>query len=117
LSPAFIEAIVCNWCTKARPRFRVHRLQSNQVICDYCLDWQQHALDVLGGAPPRGCQGCCKTWAMLSAMTPGDQVRMYVVPKDGIYQLLCAACIKPYLPKTPQLYKGTKFGTDTLKLL
>ena len=46
----------------------------------------------------------------------GAEVRMYVVPKDGIYQLLCAGCVKPYLPKRKDLYRGTKFGTETLKI-
>ncbi len=117
MTPAFIETLVCNWCGRNRPKYRIHRLHSKQVICDYCLDWQKHALDVLAGETPRGCQGCVKTWQQLSAETPGDQVRMYVVPKDGIYQLLCKACVIPYLPKTSALYKGTQFGAETLKIL
>jgi len=41
---------------------------------------------------------------------------MYVVPKDGIYQLLCACCVRPYVGKRADLYAGTRFGKETLKL-
>lgn len=117
MAPVFIETVLCHWCQKHKPRFLAHRLASNQVICQYCLDWHFHALDFLGGAPPQGCQQCLKTWQQLSDETPGTQVRLYVVPKDNILQLLCAACVRPYLPKQSQLYKGTRFGAEALKIL
>jgi len=41
---------------------------------------------------------------------------MYVVPKDGIYQMLCSACSRPYVSKRADLYRGTEFGRKTLKL-
>jgi hypothetical protein len=110
-----METAACSWCTKHRPLWRVHRLASNQVICDYCLEWHYRALDFLGGAPPAGCQVCEKSWQLLSDSTPGAVVRLYVVPKDGYLQLMCAACVAPYLPKQKQLYKGTRFGAEALK--
>jgi hypothetical protein len=116
MSPALIETVLCNWCTKFRPKFRVHRLTSNQVICDYCMAWHNHALEFLGGAIPVGCQVCQRSWDTLRDTTPGEQVRLYVVPKDGYLQLMCLACVKPYLPKTKHLYKGTQFGAEALKL-
>jgi hypothetical protein len=116
LAPQFIAAVQCHWCSKFRPAFRTHRLLSNQVICDNCLDWHAHALEFLGGHLPAGCQRCQRTWAQLRDEIPGVEVRMYVVPRDGIYQLLCAACVKPYLPKQAGLFRGTKFGKETLKL-
>jgi hypothetical protein len=103
---------VCNWCSRTRPRSRVHALQSGQSICDYCLDWHFHAMDFLGGAVPRGCQGCNSPWDALQARTPGDAVRMYVVPKDGINQMLCHSCTLAYAAKRPDLYKNTKFWTE-----
>jgi hypothetical protein len=111
-----VVAVKCNWCTKFRPKWRIHKLQSNQVICDHCLDWHYHALEFLGGAPPRGCQVCHKTWAHLQDETPDVKIRMYVVPKDSILQLLCRACVLPFLPKQSHLYKGTQFGRDSLKV-
>jgi hypothetical protein len=111
-SAAAIEVQRCNWCSRWLPRFRSHRLASNQVICDYCLEWHFQALDVLGGAIPRGCQGCGKTGADLRAITLDADVRFYAVPKDGIYQLLCRECVKPYMPKRADLYRGTQAGKD-----
>lgn len=119
MSPTLIETVTCNWCTRNRPRFRIHRLASNQAICDYCLEWHYHALAFLGGEEqPEGCQVCGKTWSVLREEAfPAAQVRLYVVPKDQILQLLCKTCIQPYLPKTAQLYKGTKFGAEGLKTI
>lgn len=105
-----VVALRCHWCQKFRPEFRVHRLASHQVICDYCLEWHQRALDLLAGTPPPGCQKCERSWAALQDAAPGTQVRLYVVPKDGLYQLLCASCVRPYLPKRAELYKNTEFG-------
>ena len=110
------ELLRCNWCSKQLPRFRVHTLASGQHICDYCLDWHQHTMAFVGGeCLPRGCQVCGVTWEQLHNSTVGVEVRMYGVPKDGIYQLLCAACARPYVAKRADLYKGTQFG-EHLKL-
>ncbi len=112
-----LVAIRCSFCSKQRPSFRVYRLTPGQVICDHCLDWHFHALEFLAGGVARGCQECQTSWAVLRDSTASVEVRMYVVPKDGIYQLLCATCVQRYLPKRSDLYKGTQFGSETLKLL
>jgi hypothetical protein len=65
---------------------------------------------------PLGCQECGASWVALRDSTPGVEVRMYVVPKDGIYQLLCGQCVLPYAGKRADLYAGTKFGKETLSL-
>ena len=112
-----LVTIQCHWCSKFRPEFRVHKLASNQVICDYCLAWHMHALEVLGGAVPEGCQECGST---LREMRDADPLliaaRFYVVPKDGIHQVLCAACKDVYTAKRADLYRGTQFGRQDLKL-
>jgi hypothetical protein len=90
----------------------VHRLQSNQVICDYCLEWHFHALDFLGGAVPKGCQECGRPWEEIQNPTPGSATRMYVVPKDGIQQLLCESCVLPYAAKRQDIYGNTQFSKD-----
>lgn len=101
----------CNWCSKERPHHRVHRLQSNQVICDHCLEWHLHALDFLGGAPPKGCQECDRTWDELRNENPAAlDVRMYIVPKDGINAMLCERCAIPYTRKRMDLYRDTEYG-------
>jgi hypothetical protein len=100
-------AVRCNWCSKQKPEFRVHRLTTGQVICDDCLDWHMHALDVMGGNMPRGCQECGAAWEQVLG---AEQMRVYIVQKDGIYQVLCRACIQSYTPKRGDLYKGTRYG-------
>lgn len=108
----------CNFCSKPRPEFRFHRLTTGQIICDYCLEWHMHALEFLGGAPPRGCQECGVTFEALRAASPDVEIaiRMFVIPKDGIYQLLCQACAAPYVQKRNDLYRGTRFGKEVLKI-
>jgi hypothetical protein len=106
----------CNYCSRELPRFRLHQVTQAQTVCDDCLDWHFHALEVLAGAPPAGCQGCYLSWQELSDRTPGVQVRMYVMPRDGIMQLLCTKCAREYLPARKDLFKGTQFGTEVLKI-
>lgn len=115
--PLLLESVRCSYCSKSRPRFRVHHLVSQQVICDYCLDWHNHAIEFLGGStPPRGCQGCGITWETLRDSVLGVEVRMWVVMKDGIYQILCKECVAPYVAQRADLYRGTQFGREELKL-
>jgi hypothetical protein len=113
-----VIAVACNYCSRQRAPFRVHRMTSGQHICDDCLAWHFHALDFLGGATPKGCQECGRTWETMQAESPDAElaIRVFVVAKDGIYQMLCAPCAQAFLPKTPDLYKGTKFGSEVLHL-
>jgi hypothetical protein len=113
-----VIAVRCSFCSKQRAPYRVHRSASGQNICDVCLEWHFHALEFLGGAVPRGCQGCEKTWETMQAESPDVElaVGVFVVPKDGIYQMLCRACAAPYLPKRKDLYKATRFGREVLKI-
>lgn len=73
-------------------------------------------MDFLGGAVPNGCQVCLSTWELIQARDPSTDVRMYVVPKDGIMQILCAVCAQPYVRKRADLYRGTKFEKEGLQL-
>ena len=110
MSTYIVIATTCNWCSRQLPPHRVHPLRSNQIICDDCLNWHFHALDFLGGAIPSGCQICGRAWLEIRNSTPTVEVRMYVAPKDGIYQVLCEACVKPYTAKRKDLYRGTRYG-------
>jgi len=86
-------------------------LSTGAPICDYCLEGHLEALDVLGGAVPKTCQGCGEPWKHLQERDPyAIAVRMYIVPKDGILQMLCARCTDAYTHKRTDLYKGTQFG-------
>ena len=115
MSPTLMETAVCNWCTRSKPMWRMNLLSNHQKICDYCFEWHLHAVDFLAGRPPKGCQVCQRSWDVIQADTAGPVARMFVVPKDGYLQMLCPRCIHQYLPKHKQLYKGTEFGSRTLK--
>jgi len=106
----------CSFCSRERAGFRIHQLAAGQTICDYCLEWHCNALEVLGGGVPRGCQECGASWELLRDSTLGVEVKVYVVPKDGIYQVLCLACVRKYTAKRADLYRGTRFGSEVLKL-
>ncbi len=85
-------------------------------MCGKCREWHQHALAVLAGEGPHGCQACNKSDDTLRGESPGDDYRMYVVPADGAYQLLCKACKDLFVVKQRRLYRGTRFGQEVLKI-
>lgn len=84
-------------------------------MCWQCMGWHEHALKVLAGAPPRGCQECGVTFAFLESCSPDGNTRMYVHSKDGIYQILCPHCSDAYERKRLDLYGGTRYA-DLKKL-
>lgn len=110
----------CHYCSKQRSPFRVHQTQNAQTICDYCLEWHNKALDLLAGRAMPGCQACGATWEKLrdarqnvemkSYVEPA--VKLYCVPRDGVYQVLCAPCLKGYVSKRADLYRKTPFGAS-----
>ncbi len=111
-----VLGVRCHWCSKELPEWRVHRLRSGQVICDYCLEWHIHAMQFLGGAVPRGCQECGRSWDELRNVDPRAlDVKIYVVPKDGIQQMLCERCAIPYTHQRKDLYRGTEYGNQLEK--
>jgi hypothetical protein len=111
---ARLVLVRCNFCSREKPSFQVTRLTTGQAICEYCLDWHFKAIDFLDGGAPAGCQICGRSWAQVRAETPYVEIgtRMYVVLKDGIYQLLCAGCKDRYTPKRLDLYQGTAYGAE-----
>lgn len=106
-----VMAVRCHYCSRERRFFEVHQISGgSQIICESCLDWHNRAIEFLTGGAIPGCQACGATWELLRDREPGHEVRLYVVPKDGIYQVLCKGCIAPYVSKRTDLYRGTKFG-------
>lgn len=119
MTPSLItQQIRCNRCSRELPRWRVHQLAAHSgALCEYCLAGHLHALAVLGGAMPRYCQQCGRTREQLARLNPADPLlRLYVVPKDGILQMLCELCKEAYVRKRADLYKGTAYGHGELKL-
>jgi hypothetical protein len=105
----------CNWCSRQRAPSELLPLSTGQSMCRQCFEWHNHALAILSGAVPRGCQQCGTTMRDLNALATGATVRMYVVPIDGVYGVLCAVCKDTYCRKRADLYKDTQFG-QRLKL-
>lgn len=99
----------CRLCSKARdPReFVVDPIVG---FCFVCLEWHRKALDVLAGAIPCGCQECGTGFGELKRRAPGGDLRMYLHPKDGIYQVLCETCSDNYELKRADLYGDTPYG-------
>lgn len=112
--------MTCSFCSRQLPAWRVHQLgtveRPAQTICDDCLDWHNKAIALLAGEAIPGCQGCGATWEILCDRELGSRIPLYVVPKDGIYQVLCSLCLRAYAPKRADLYRGTPFGGEQLNL-
>ena len=106
----------CNYCSQEMPVHRVHKFHRAQTICDKCLDWHNKAMEFLAGDRIPGCQQCERSWEVLRDSTPGVEVKLYVVPKDGVYQVLCRSCVGAYLPKRADLYRGPEFGANALRV-
>jgi len=81
-------------------------------MCRRCHEWHLQALKALAGEPPSGCQECGRSFKELEELAPGGNVRMYVHPKDGLYQILCPRCSDRYVRKRRDLVKGTPFGKE-----
>jgi predicted nucleic-acid-binding Zn-ribbon protein len=112
------DLLRCRLCGKWRSKFEVAGASIRGYTCRYCLEWHFHALDVLGGqAQPQGCQECGRQTEEMKEVLPTGEVtvRFYCVPKDGIYQLLCARCTPAYAGKRKDMYGGTAYG-QSLKL-
>lgn len=106
-----VTAVRCHYCSRQVPAWRTHRLGDHaQLICDDCLDWHNKAIDLLAGRAMPGCQACGATCEFLRNSELSGEIRMYVVPKDGIYQVLCQSCCGPYVAKRSDLYRETPFG-------
>jgi len=115
--PGSFLSFRCHYCSRFFPAWRVHVICQAQTICDTCLEWHNQALEFLAGRALPGCHGCGASWEVLRDRDKSVEVRLYVVPRDGIYQLLCQSCIRSYVPKRADLYQSTPFGTEVLKLL
>jgi hypothetical protein len=101
--------LLCRFCSKFRsPAEFIHNATSG--YCWHCYAWHQSALKMLATAEyPPGCQECGLDIAVLREREPGD-FRMYLHPKDGIYQVLCKTCSDKYERKRLDLYGNTPYG-------
>ena len=103
----------CRRCSKHRP---IEEFVAGGPVTGYCLRCLEHhneALELLcNGSLPRGCHECGLSIADLMARTSEADMPLYVHPKDGIYQLLCATCSDSYEQKRADLYRHTPHGVS-----
>jgi hypothetical protein len=98
----------CRFCSQFRSKHEfIHDIITG--YCWHCYEWHQQALRVLAGEDPPGCQECGTPYELLRAGAAGD-LRMYIHPKDGIYQVLCKRCSDRYERKRLDLYGDTPYG-------
>ncbi len=107
-----VVKVRCHFCSKERHAYEIHQITGAQRICSNCIEWHEKALAFLGGGEIPGCQICGATWENLRDAHPEsvEPIRMYCVPKDGIYAVLCASCLPAYVGKRKDLYGRTAFG-------
>jgi hypothetical protein len=106
-SAALLIGARCKYCGHTRPFGEVRGDEPEGYTCLNCLDWHCHALKMLAGEIPRGCQVCGVTFRQLSARSLAD-VKMVLLMKDGIYQVLCKACEGHYAPRCG-FFRGTLY--------
>lgn len=98
--------VQCRRCTKWRSP---HEFVGD-TITGYCLQcYSDHCIQI---AQIRGIDLCCEcklTFTQLRARN-GGKLRMTMVPKDGIYQLLCHICNARFEQLSKHFFKGTPYG-------
>lgn len=80
-------------------------------ICGDC--WAKHleCLAVIAsGGVPAACHGCGMKLKTLKEREPGDDIRMALHMKDGVYQLLCRNCDSRYVRAQADRFRGTPYG-------
>lgn len=100
--------VQCNYCSRFHHPGDFLPMPGGVKFCRKCYENHERALEVFAGDPPRECQGCQRHFDELPDGPDGNV--LYVVTKDGIYQVLCDPCIRSYRPKRRDLYRGTVFG-------
>lgn len=102
--------VPCRVCGKFRdPREFIH--DATVGYCWHCYEWHLVALKMLcQGIPPSGCQECGVSYESLAAAAGGGDVKFYLHPKDGVYQVLCRHCSDRYERANNRLYADTPYG-------
>ena len=88
-------------------------LKGTQPRCYHCQEWHEMAVNVMEASA--GCAECGKTWDQFRDEGGPAELKMYVVPRDGIYQVLCRPCCDEFVRLSRQLYAGTAFA-EKMKL-
>lgn len=116
MSAALIVTVRCHYCSKDQHPGEIISIGTGGAkMCFRCYEWHVENINALAqGGVPMGCFECRVTWAELRARVGPDDnpddVKMFLVPKDGIYQLLCRTCSDAYERKRADLLRGTLYG-------
>lgn len=112
MTAAPIIGVQCHYCSKFRSPREILPIGGphGAKMCWHCYEWHVAAVKLLAGQIPSGCQKCGLTFAKLQERAGSGDVRMYVHPVDGIYQVLCQTCSDRYVPQRSDLYRRTRFG-------
>jgi hypothetical protein len=111
-----VVSVRCHYCSVFRNPHEVFPIGIGGVVmCLRCREWHDANIDALAkDGAPKGCFECRVTWAELRLrLEAGDnpaELKMFLVPKDGIYQLLCRTCSDAYERKRADLLRGTLYG-------
>lgn len=109
--PLPILAVNCPYCGQARNPREVMRIGTGgALMCWQCHERHVAALHALASGIAPACAGCGASREALCAQSADGECRMYLHPKDGIYQLLCPACSGRYIRQRADLYGSTRFG-------
>jgi hypothetical protein len=112
MSALVVMAERCHWCSRQVGPSDLINISTGQRMCPRCHEWHAHALDVLAGTVPKGCQICEIPTETLNNSHNLPTTRMYVINIDGIYAVVCATCKEEYVRKRADLYAGTAFGKE-----
>lgn len=74
----------------------------------YC--WRCYEKHMTMLAEFRGVTQCYECQVKVVGDRPGEQLTCRLVPKDGVYQLLCELCFDKWMRLVPEMFKGTPFG-------
>lgn len=105
-----ILTVRCHYCSAQVHPKEVIRIGDSALMCWAC--YEKHKIAVEAFHPPHECAECQRTFEQIAAATPGSHVKMYPHWKDGMYQILCAACDEIYVQKRKDLYGPTQFGWE-----
>lgn len=110
VSAGFIITERCHYCSKQKSPKDIITMSGGAKICTRCWHWHHHALDVLAGDPPRGCQECHVDYDVLERRSIDGNVRMSVIALDGIYAVVCPSCGDKIVRKRVDLFGDTEYG-------
>jgi hypothetical protein len=105
--------IKCNYCSRERHPAEVMQIgEGGAQICMRCLVAHEQALNAFAnGTPPKECQVCQTPFELMQCDREGNiPMTLQMLPKDGIWQVLCQRCAGEYEAQRSDLIRGTAYG-------